>query len=162
MRWKEKAMNKKLLLYETKKGMTQKLAQLLKESVSDMDVFEAKKFNGRMNQYDSIILGTPIYMGKINKHIKKVMNEKANILSDKKTAIYLCGMGMEDEPQVIMNNFTKKEIDHYFIHYLGGAYNFERMNFLQKFIIKKLTGESQSKEIVLEKKMKELINYISN
>jgi menaquinone-dependent protoporphyrinogen oxidase len=154
-------MNKKLLLYETKKGMTQKLAQILKERLSDMDVFEAKKFNGTMDQYESIILGTPIYMGKINKHIKKVINEKANTLSNKKIAIYLCGMAMEDEPQVIMNNFTQKEKDQYFIRYLGGAYNFERMNFLQKFIIKKLTGENQSKEVVLEKRMEELINFIN-
>jgi len=154
-------MNKILLLYETKKGMTEKLGQLLKEKISDMDIYEAKKFHGMMDQYDSIIIGTPIYMGKINKHIKKLINEQANILSNKKTAIYLCGMGMDDEPQVIANNFSEKERGQYFIHYLGGAYNFERMNFLQKFIIKKLTGESQSKEVVLERKMKALINYIN-
>jgi len=69
-------------------------------------------------------------------------------------------MSNEDEQEVINKHFTEIE-KNYFIHYLGGAYNFEKMKFLQKFMIKKITGETESKEIILDERIEELINFIN-
>jgi len=54
-------MNKTLLLYESKKGMTQKLANILKEKIDYAEIYWGRKYQGDLSQYKSVLLGTLIY-----------------------------------------------------------------------------------------------------
>ncbi|QLY40514.1 hypothetical protein HF295_06475 [Hujiaoplasma nucleasis] len=153
-------MNKILLVYASKKGMTETLAELIKEDLGQIDLVNINEKQADPKLYDKIIIGSPIYIGKIHKKIKAWIQQNQDSLLSKTTAVYLCGMNFNEEKQVIENNFTKSEINHLFIKYLGGAYRFDRLNFLEKFMIKKITGESQSRQEIHQDVFKELISYI--
>ena len=146
-------MNKTLLIYQTKKGMTKKLMNLLNDSIGHGDVYNLKDFNGQLDEYDAVIIGTPVYVGHINKQIKKWINKHYSHLKNKRVGVCLCGMNNKEEALVIKNNFTDEQQQLFHIQYLGGAYYFDKLNFMQKFMIKKITGETEAREVIQQDKI---------
>ncbi len=148
---------KTLILYKSKKGMTKKLAELVNQEVKNADLFNLNDFNGDLKLYEKIIIGTPVYIGKIDKQIKKFIDNNFSILKDTSTSIFLCGMNYDNTQDVISLNFTDEQAKVLKIDYIGGAYNFEKLNFLQRFIIKKVSGETKSREVVLQERLLKLV-----
>lgn len=148
---------KTLILFASKKGMTEKLAYLVKEKRNNAEIYEIKKFNKDLNNYDEIIFGSPVYMGKINKFVKKYIDENFELLKTKSPKLFLCGMNYDNTEEVVNLNFSENQIKTLKIDYIGGAYNFEKLNFLLKFMIKKISGETKSREVIFDERIEKLI-----
>ncbi len=146
-----------LILYKSKYGFTEKIANLIKEHRQEADIIELSDFEYDFTPYQEVIIGTPIYMGQINKRIKKVFNSYENELLNKTLKVFLCGMAFKQENTVIDQNFNTSIIKHAKIKYVGGAYQFEKMNFIYKVIVKKISGSSENKETILHEKIEELL-----
>ena len=140
---------KTLVLYASKYGMTKKIANIVVRHRTNVHLFNIKKFTGSLNDYDEIILGTPVYAGTINKDIKKILNSYKSELLSKKLSVFLVGMNPDNENEVIKMNFDEEIINHANIKYTGGAFQFEKMNFLFKMIVKKIAKTDQSQEMIL-------------
>ncbi|MFP4478172.1 MAG: flavodoxin domain-containing protein [Candidatus Izemoplasmatales bacterium] len=153
-------MNKTLILYKTNKGMTEKLSNILKQRVETCDLYELNQFNGHLDDYTNILLGTPIYIGKIHKKVKMFIDENISTLLKKNVFCFFSGMNFKEEANVINLNFNSELKNHFTFSYLGGSYQFDKMNFLQKMIIRKVSGENKSKEIILEDKLQAFIEKI--
>lgn len=55
-------MNKTLLVYASKKGMTETLAELIKEDLGQIDLVNINEKQADPKPYDKIIIGSPIYI----------------------------------------------------------------------------------------------------
>ena len=141
--------------------MTEKLAQKFKEELGQADIYVVDD-EVDLAQYDAILIGTPVYVGKINKQISDWIAKNETLILSKHVAVFLCGMNFENESIVIESNFSVQFRNRFPIKYVGGAYQFDKMNFFERFIVKKITGEKTSREEVLEEPFKLILNHIKS
>ncbi len=147
---------KSIIIYKTKTGTTKKCAEIIHNNNPDSELYEISKVPS-LKKHDNITFVTPIYMGQINKQIKKLMNSLENCLEKTNVQVVLVGTNEETLNQTIEQNFSSKEKDHLSITHVGGAYNFQKLNFLQRFIIKKFTGVTESTDLIKYDKLKSII-----
>lgn len=140
---------KKIIIFESKHGSTKKCVDYIKDKNEIQTVFTVKSFAGDLKKYDEIIICTPVYIGKIDKNIKTLIEKNEELLLSKKATIIICAMNIEEYNNMIQNNFSDEMIKTCNIIHAGGAYNFESLNFLSKFIVKKMTGYTATYENIL-------------
>jgi len=137
----------KLIIYTSKKGCTEKCANFIHNQHPESDLVSISKDTVSLNNYDEVIIGSPIYMGMINKKIKQFLSQNEEILKTKTIKVFLCGMNNTEKEKVFETNFSKDLLTKIeLIDYVGGAYDFERLNFLQKFVVKKIANVTSSIE----------------
>lgn len=131
---------KTLIVYATKHGFTKECAiKLSKKLDGDFDILNLKENKiSTIEQYDSVIIGGPIYAGQIIKEVKEFCEKNLNQLSDKKIGLFVCGMSDKDKmnlyleqafPEKLRSNALAKGD-------FGGSFVFKSMNFFERFIIK--------------------------
>jgi menaquinone-dependent protoporphyrinogen oxidase len=134
-----------IILYESKAGCTKKCADyILKSNESDISLISA--FKEDLNNYENIILMTPVYMGKVNKKFKELILLKKEQLLSKKVFIVFIGMNYEAFDSMVNQNIDKDLKEHSEIIYGGGAYYLEKLNFIERRIIKSVAHVSCSSE----------------
>lgn len=141
---------KTLLLYTSHHGTTRKLAQNIAAEVKInpefvVDFKKNKKID--LSEFDFIIIGSSIHVGTIPSDFKKFLLNNLDLLLTKKVGIFMCAM---EKPEVRIsefeNNFPTELRNHSIANgLLGGEFLFEKMNFFEKLIIKKISGFSESK-----------------
>lgn len=137
-----------IIVFQSKHGCTEKAAWELQKHI-DQDIYihdlsKSKKIN--LHKADMVILGASIHAGKIQTRMKSLMEKKQDQLLEKPLAIYLCCMETGDKAkQQFENNFPKALREHATVTGLfGGEFNFDKMNFFEKSIVKKITGVHES------------------
>lgn len=155
---------KTLILYKTKYGTAKLCADLIKEKlISEVDVVElTKRTKIDLDNYDNVIIGGSIYIGMISKHLRKFIIDNLEVLLTKKLALYVCAMreGMELDIE-IKNNFPEELISKVNnVYCLGGAFDFEKMNILERFIVKKVANVFESKSFINEDEIDNLVKTI--
>ncbi|PAT02185.1 hypothetical protein CI105_02240 [Candidatus Izimaplasma bacterium ZiA1] len=135
-----------LIVYASKKGATRKVAQMIKDNKENIQLVDINEKLPNLNEYENIYIGTPIYIGMINKKIKKLINENLEILLTKKVNIFLVGMNEKELENTIINNFPKSLREKSIIVHVGGAYYFNKLNFFQKLIVKKVANITKTSE----------------
>jgi menaquinone-dependent protoporphyrinogen oxidase len=133
---------KTLIAYSTTHGCTEKTAiklkQLLNEDVTLTNLKE--DWNLDLAPFDRIIIGGSIHAGQVQKRVKLFTQANLDELKTKEIGLFICCM---EEGEV-----AKKQLKNAFPEELlniakasacfGGEFNLEKMNFLQKLIIKKV------------------------
>jgi menaquinone-dependent protoporphyrinogen oxidase len=138
---------KTLILYATKYGSTEKIAKLLAEKIPNCTIQNVKKDNKiNWDEWDSIILGGSIYVGKMQKKITLFCQENEAKILAKKVGLFTCAMNIEAHSQKEWEQFfSKKLVDNCNVMMcLGGEFQFDKMNFVEKAIVKKVAKISQS------------------
>ncbi|MDD7794809.1 flavodoxin domain-containing protein [Clostridium sp. 'White wine YQ'] len=134
---------KTLIVYSTKHGFTEKCAQILEQSldgeVQKLDL--TKGGEADLSKYDKIIIGGSIYMGQILKEVKTFCTKNLDTLKNKKVAFFICGMRDGAEAEQEINMAYPKELLETSITkgFFGGEFTFSKLNFLERFIVKKVT-----------------------
>lgn len=154
MHWRRQ-MNS-IILYESKKGCTKKCADYVKKEHQVDEMYRLNDFNGNIEDYDHIILMTPTYIGQINKKMKEFLSKYQKALLEKKLTIVIIGMNVKEYDKMLELNLSKDILDHAEVVYGGGAYYFEKLNFFQKAIIKKVAGVSKSLEDIKYDKLQKI------
>lgn len=132
-----------VIIYSTKHGGTEKCAHLLAEKLAGKVDLHNLKDQQDLNlaQYDQVIIGGPIYMGKVKKEITNFCDQNISLLKTKTLGLFICclqtGQTAEDElhgafPTELFDQAVAKE-------FLGGELRLKEMNFLERFIIKMVT-----------------------
>lgn len=133
---------KTAIIYYSKHGTTERVAHLIGEKLSpEVEYISLKKFhNPDIQNYDRIILGTSIYAGHPGKLMSKFCNKNRTQLEKKVVALFICGMMDTQEVSQLKNAFPE------YLHsnavaeaILGGEFLFDKMNFIEKFITRKMT-----------------------
>ena len=103
-------------------------------------------FNNRLDSYEQVIIGTPVYYGMINKKVKEFINNNEDKLILKNLHIFFCAMNEPEISNMINANFSEIIINNSNIIHLGGAYYFDDLKFLEKIIVKKIAKVYETTE----------------
>jgi menaquinone-dependent protoporphyrinogen oxidase len=146
---------KSIILYDSKYGSTKKCAQIIKEN-NKTEMVHIKDFSNDIKDYDSIVIMSPVYMGQIKKSIKTFLESNHHILLSKKLTICITAMNTDEYTDMLKRNFEQVILESADFIYAGGAYYFEKMNFIYRFIVKKIAGVSKTTESINYSKLKEI------
>jgi menaquinone-dependent protoporphyrinogen oxidase len=134
--------DKGLIIYFTKTGTTYDCAKKLEENISiPVDIVNIKKDKyGDLKQYSFIIIGTPIYMGSINKKIKSFCENNKDVLTTNIIGIFTCGLSTKEEADKILKDNLSNDIlkNSKITAHFGGELRFEKMNMFARLIMKQM------------------------
>ena len=142
-----------LIAFASKYGFTKTCAEILgKKLEGKVDICDLGSNHPDLTKYDKVIIGGSIYAGKIRKPVKSFCSDNQNTLKDKKTGFFICGMAKEDDAQKQLESSFPKELlaTAAAKGFFGGECNYNKMNFIEKFIMKKITGSDQSQSRIAE------------
>ena len=133
---------KTALIYTTMHGTTEKVAHYIAGQLADVTVIKLSNSSDiPISSFDRVILGGSIHMGTVQSSVKKFCVKHREELLSKPLALFVCGMEKEpakqDEelrlafPEEINQHAQAKA-------FVGGEFLFEKMNFIQRMIIKKI------------------------
>lgn len=155
---------KTLIIYDSKTETTKKCANLLKEKLNDVDISNIKSLNIDINNYDLIIIGSPIRMGLIDKNIKKFLINNLDILKSKKAAYFICCSFKENYLKYFEQNFPQELLDRALIYdTFGGELDLEKQKGFDKFIVKMVSKNNPQKEEIkiLTKNIANFVNRLN-
>ena len=141
---------KTAIIYTSKKGTTKKVAHHIADKLGteNSELIDIKKNkNIEFSKYDMIVLGSPIYAGNPANSMRKFYSKYMQELVNRPLSLFVCGMEDQyDKRQVELNNaYPEQLIKHSKASgFMGGEFLFEKMNFLEKAIIKKIAKTDKS------------------
>ncbi|HPF82556.1 MAG TPA: flavodoxin domain-containing protein [Bacilli bacterium] len=137
---------KKLLVYTSKTGTTKKCTNMIKDSINNLTIIDLDKQNINIDDYDIILIGSPIRMGMISKKIKKFINNNYNILLTKKIAFFICCGFDENMETYYSQNIPKDLLAISFAHTsFGGEMEIEKQKGFDKFIANMVSKKDDRK-----------------
>ena len=152
-----------LIVYTTQFGCTEKCVNKLSGYLSGKTEVINLKNNpaGNLKEYDTIIIGGPITAGKINPKIKKFCDDNLLELLKKKIGLFICAGWAEYADKELKDNFPEELFRiASAIGYFGYEFNFEKMNFLLRAMMKKMSKTDQSVSNILDDNIKEFAKEI--
>ncbi len=139
---------KTLIVYASSHGTTEKVANIIKEKLDSTTVQTINlksKTKVDLSNFETVIIGGSIHAGSIQSEVKNFIKENTITLMEKKVALYLCCMNEKEEQTEFNNNFPELLRNHSTYNAIvGGEYIFEKMNFIEKFLVRKIAGVSST------------------
>lgn len=139
---------KTAIIYSTKHGCTDKCAQALSNEFETETklVNLTLTTNINLSEFDIIIIGGSIHAGMINKSIKNFIKKNHDILISKKLGLFLCCLfegekALQQFQDAYPDSIREKAIAH---GLFGGELDFDKMNFFEKAIVKKVAHVEKS------------------
>lgn len=132
---------KTLIVYDTYTGTTEKCAKIIAEKLQNADLVNISEQRlPSLESYDCIVIGSYVHAGHISKKIKRFMSMNFQKIKDKKVGIYLCMLGEQKHfDQYINSNFDRELLSIVRVKdFFGGELNYQRMNFLFRFILRQI------------------------
>jgi menaquinone-dependent protoporphyrinogen oxidase len=144
---REQCMSKALIVYGTRYGTTaetsETIAETLRKEGFEVRIVNAKKEKvQRINEFDLIIVGSGIQMGKWTKEPESFLEKFQNELSNKKVALFVsCGsanpLSEGEQKNKEMDDAKRKYLQDKSVEYnvkpialgfFGGCYDFNKMS----------------------------------
>ncbi|WP_167610346.1 flavodoxin domain-containing protein [Maribellus sediminis] len=133
---------KTLITYCTTHGCTKKvvseIAQFLGEGVTTCNL--KKESAPDVSEFDRVIIGGSIHAGQIQKKVKEFCKNNVEALQKTELGLFICCMEEGEKAEAQLQEAFPEEL---LIHAkatacLGGEFNFKKMNFMEKLIVKKV------------------------
>ena len=159
---------KTLILLSSKYGTTEKCGSLLREKLKgEVELVNIKKGNiPELDQFDRVIIGSSVYVGKISKNISEFLLANLNTLKTKEIALFICCMAEGEEGEKEINSVYPEELLAVAIAKgcFGGEFVFSKMNFFEKLIIKKISKKDGKEDIsnISEEKINKFAEKLNN
>lgn len=153
-----------LIIYVSKTGATERCAKKLKEQLKDCTMGNVNNLNEDINQYDLIIIGSPIRIGMIDKRIKKFLLNNREKLKAKKTAYFICCGFHENWKKYYEENIPKDLLESAVVYdSFGGELDIEKQKGFDKWIIKMVSKSiDENKKIeILDKNIDKFIKELN-
>ncbi len=108
--------------------------------------------------FDQVIVGGSIHAGTNQKRVKNFVDQHRPELLEKKQELFICCMHEQEAetgfnnacPEILLSHALSNKI-------MGGEFRFEKMNFIEKALVKKIAGVSASVSNIDEGKVQELV-----
>ena len=129
---------KTAIIYYSKHGTTERVTHLIGEKLTNKVDYISLKECPRpdIRTYDRIILGTAIYAGSPNRKVTQFCHNNQPLLEQKVIGLFICCMN-EAFPEFLQRLSIPKAI-------LGGEFQFDKMNFIERFLTKKIAKVNSS------------------
>jgi menaquinone-dependent protoporphyrinogen oxidase len=140
---------KSLIVYESRYGTVKKavdhIAGKLTEKPDMMTAGKAAK--ACLDDYDKIMIGGPVMMGKMNKAVTAFIRTKMDVLMTKKIVLFIAGSETDKDglAKEINDAFPKQLRDRaMYTTHIGYGFNLENMNFIVRMMIRKAANIESS------------------
>lgn len=139
---------KTIIVFCTHHGCTEKVARQIQNSLGDETTLHNLKSKNQpdLNDFNRIIIGGSIHAGQIQKKVKEFCAKNLDTLLEKELGIFICCMEEGEKAEKEMQDVFPEELLRHAkaTACLGGEFNFDKMNFLEKMIVKKVAKVEQS------------------
>lgn len=158
---------KGIIIYTTKHGCTEKAVKLLQSKTTKE--IKAVNLAGEkppdLSSYDTVLLGGPIYVGKIPKELSAYVKQNYETLKKKRLALFLCGG--EEDPETLDKIFTTEFTEELCKHAvmreaLGGELHLDQLSFMTKLILRLVKGIRSDYSRLSEAKIEKLAKGVLN
>ncbi len=155
------------VIFVSKYGTTSIISNKITASVNKhtIDVINLEECpEPDMSGYDIILLGSPVYAGKILKSMDSFCKENQELLLSKKLALFVCGMHLDREVQQkeLKEAYPAIVYQHAFSKvFLGGQFLFEKMNFIERFLVKRIAKTKRNVSNINEEEIREFANMLN-
>jgi menaquinone-dependent protoporphyrinogen oxidase len=156
---------KTAFLYATKYGCVEQCGKAIEEKLNGVMDFYNLQSNKEVDltQYDKIIIGGSIYVGRIQKEVTQFSLDNLNNLTDKKLGLFICCLSEGEEaetelrnayPEALLEQAAVKE-------YFGGQAILSKMKFFDRFIIKKVAKTETDIYKLSKEKIEKFVNNLN-
>lgn len=156
---------KRIIIYATKYGCTEKAVRLLQSKISReiKAVNVAREKAPDLSSFDTVILGGPIYVGKMHAALSAYMQQNREALKEKRLALFVCA-GEQDPalmekqlasafPEELYNRATVREV-------FGGELYWDRLDMMTKLILRVVKGIKEGYSRLSEAKIDRFVRGI--
>jgi menaquinone-dependent protoporphyrinogen oxidase len=140
---------KSIIIYTTKYGCTEKAVNLLRSKLPlDVKCFNLEKDGvPNLSLFDTVILGGPIYVGKLQKSLCLFIQNHLEELKARRLALFVCA-GEEDavkSEEQLAAAFSQELFQHAFAwEAFGGELQINKISFIEKLMIRIVKGIKES------------------
>ena len=141
---------KTLIAYASKHGTTKKAVEKLAEELTGdiviLNLEDKSAFKTRIEDFDRIIIGGSIYIGKIQKSVRNFCeSNQEKLLNIEKLGLFICCGSEEKDMEQLANSFPDKLIEKAQVKgYFGYEYDLKKVGFIQRTMLKKAAGVEES------------------
>lgn len=139
---------KTLITYCTTHGCTKKTASELKQFLGGevLLVNLKKEPVPDLSSFDRLIVGGSIHAGQIQKKVKDFCTQNIDVLKNIELGLFICCMEKGEKAEIQLQDAYPNSLLHSAkaTACLGGEFNFDKMNFFQKMIVKKVAKVDNS------------------
>lgn len=132
------------IIFASKHGTTEKVANLLAEKLrrkgDDVLLYNLRKgISPDLNLFDKIIIGGSIHAGNIQRGLMNFCEKNKEILKENELGLFICCMHKEKAQEQFDNAYCEELRNHSNANsVMGGEFIFEKMNFFERIIVKKI------------------------
>lgn len=128
---------KTAICYASKTGTTKECAELLKKQLPGAVLCNIESEKITVDQYDCIVVGGSIRMGKLHKSAAKFIADNKTALLNKKCAFFIC-CGFPDQAEAFLVQNIDKELLEKSVcaATFGGRMDLDKLSGMDKFIAK--------------------------
>lgn len=137
---------KTLILYETKKGYTLHCADFIKKNIENSEIFDVRSDEYNLDDYDTVLVGAPIYIGKIEKKTARFFFIHQQKLLKKRLGIFCAGMNKEEFNKAVQESIPPNIFYHAEIVHCGGKIEYKKLSLKEKFTVWRYLGITKSDE----------------
>jgi menaquinone-dependent protoporphyrinogen oxidase len=155
---------KTLIVYTSKHGTTKKVAEMISQKIEGkpmvIDLKERKKVE--LNDYDQIIIGGSIHAGMLQKRVRQFCEKNMSILLQKRIGLFLSCMDDNKAREQLVRAFPEILRNHAIsCKTTGGEFRMDKMNFIERAIVKKVAGVNESVNNIKQDQIDQLVNDLS-
>ncbi|MGM0443193.1 MAG: flavodoxin domain-containing protein [Fibrobacterota bacterium] len=149
--------------YTSKYGFTEKVAHYLESALSSTHRVTARPLSETesLSEYDILILGGSIMMGKINRDFTAALERFSRDLSQKRLFLFISAGSPKDIQKQYNRTIPPEVLNHAekTVH-AGFGYYLSRMNFLHRLIIRMITGNRRDTEELHSRNLDTIVSAI--
>ena len=151
---------KTLILFASRYGATEEIAYMLKSAVGgDVTVCNVRERGISLAEYDTVIIGSCVYMFKLDKHIKRFLRRNEKALMGKRLGLYLCCYTTPGTDGYLEHFFSPELLAHAAAKdILGGKMQYEKMSYAYKQLFGALMTSPQYRAQYAEPQGRILMN----
>ena len=139
---------KTLIVYMSTHGCTENVVNELNETLDcNTTIVNLKKDpNPDLKDYRKIIIGGSIHAGQIQRKVREFCERNLDILQFKEIGLFICCMYEGQVAKDQLKNAFPEKLHQYSKAeaIFGGEFNFAKMNFLEKLVVKKVAHVKES------------------
>jgi len=154
------------IIYASSHGTTEKIARQIQDGLGDdstrlINLKETRTVD--LSLFDTLIIGGSIHAGQMQGRVKTFCKKNMVDLLQKRVGLFMVGMN-EPEFETEFNNAFPELLRNHAItsKCVGGEFLFEKMNFFEKLIVKKVSGITENISKINEDKIAELVSEVKN
>lgn len=157
---------KAAVIYASTHGTSAKVSEMIALGLGEENtvVFNLKENpNIDVSQFDVIVLGGSVHAGMMQKKVKEFADKHSSDILKKTFALFMVYMNDKDyEIQMEKAFLSQLRENAVAVRGVGGEFLMDKMNFFQRFIVRKISGHAESVSRIKTDEIALLISELKN